>query len=73
MDDALSITLRRQLRRYLSRQMSLKQFVRWMAPRMATTKSTFADDLSNEVYLRLAEFTNGDWTEAEFGQILAFE
>jgi hypothetical protein len=66
-----SPTLRRQLRRYLSDDLTLKQFVRWLAPRMASSNPASAsDELVNEIYIRVAEFTNGDWTESELKQLL---
>lgn len=66
MADSLSITIRRQLRRYLQGGQSLREFVRWLAPRLESLdRDRDADDLAHEAYLRIAEYTNGDWTEDE--------
>ena len=66
MTDSLSITIRRQLRRYLTGDLALRDFVRWLASRMESLeRHPQADDLAQEIYLRLAEYTNGDWTEEQ--------
>lgn len=71
MSDALSITIRRQIRRYLSGELSLRQFTRWLASKMASVEGKAgAEDLAHEVYIRLAEYTNGDWTQDELKGLL---
>jgi hypothetical protein len=62
----LADTLRDRLRRYV-------EFDRWFVPatadvdRMDDPETT---DLAYEVLLRLAEFSNGDWTETELKDLL---
>lgn len=71
MSDALSITIRRQLRRYLSSELSLRQFMKWLAPRLVSIETKpAADDLAHEIYIRISEYTNGDWTEPELKRLL---
>jgi hypothetical protein len=72
MSDALSITIRRQLRRYLSGAMTLRQFTKWLAARLVVVeKQATAANLAHEIYIRISEYTNGDWTEDELKRLLA--
>jgi hypothetical protein len=69
----LADTLRDRLRRYVVGELSLVEFDRWFVPatadvdRMDDPETT---DLAYEVLLRLAEFSNGDWTETELKDLL---
>ena len=63
----LSLRIRRELSRYLTGQTSLRQFTKWLAPVTFTTlekpERRAESDLIAEIELRLAEYSNGDWTE----------
>jgi len=65
------VALRENLASYLAGDISLKHFSAffvtssWLVERLGETRE-FAD----EIYLRLAEFSNGDWDEDELKKIL---
>lgn len=64
----LDLAIREQLARYLAGEISLPEFQEWFVPRAWNIEkqgSPAAGDLAHEVELRLAEFSNGDWTEDE--------
>jgi hypothetical protein len=64
----LDLEIRHQLGRYLDREQSLREFVEWWAPRgwdIHRSGDPSAVALAGEVDLRLAEYTNGDWAEAD--------
>src|SRR5262249_41204885 len=66
--------LREWLNRYLAGEVSLTAFQEWFLPRAWTIEETGDGKLIQLVYdsqLALAEYTNGDWTEAELKELLA--
>jgi hypothetical protein len=61
------LEIREQLDRYLAGDQSLGEFREWFIPRCWDVLDGGEDRLQELVYdveLRLAEFTNGQWTEA---------
>jgi hypothetical protein len=69
----LNLRIREQLSRYLAGQMSLRRFATWLAPialESFETSDPQTEDLVAEIELRLAEYTNGDWTEEDLRQLL---
>ncbi len=73
MSDTLDFNIRQQLADYLAGNIALGQFEDWFFAE--TWNIDEADDqaLANLVYdikLRLAEFSHGDWTEAELRSML---
>jgi hypothetical protein len=58
-------TIREHLARYVRGALSLRELAAWIAPISleADKLSATARDLVYEVQLRLAEYSNGDWTE----------
>ena len=73
MASPLEQDIREQLRRYIDGQISLREFDAWFVPATRAVDRTGppeAIDLTYEVFLRLAEYSNGDWTEAELKDIL---
>jgi len=72
MSNDLAIQIRLSLSQYLAEELTLKQFLRRYLPVLATASTDGpADELVHEIYVRIAEYTNGDWTEAELREILA--
>ena len=68
MSYSLDYTVRERLAAYLADEISLSEFEDWFFPETWDIDQTDNLDLLNLVYsikLRLAEFSNGDWTEAE--------
>jgi hypothetical protein len=68
MTGAIDLEIRDWLARYLNGDLSLHQFEDWFVPvawNIEQTKNPKANELAGEVELRLAEFSNGHWTEAE--------
>ena len=68
MTHSLDFNIRERLAEYLADEISLRDFENWFFPE--TWDIDRLDDLAltNLVYgikLRLAEFSNGDWTETE--------
>ena len=64
----LEYSIRERLAAYLASQMTLSEFEDWFFPETWDIDQVGNLDLLNLVYgikLRLAEFSNGDWTEAE--------
>lgn len=64
----LDIQIREQLSRYLAHEISLDQFQDWFVSStwsVHQTANEIAIELSDEIELRLAEFSNGDWTAEE--------
>lgn len=60
--------------RYISREVSLREFQEWFVPRVWNIDSTgdaAAAQLAGRIELFLAEFSNGDWTEEELRQKLS--
>jgi hypothetical protein len=71
MPEDLAISIRRSLSRYLSNEQTLRQFLRGLTPKLARVGSDErADDVAHEIYIRVAEYTNGDWTESELKELL---
>ena len=73
MASPLEQAIQEQLRRYIDGQISLREFDAWFVPATRAVDRTGppeAIDLTYEVFLRLAEYSNGDWTEAELKDIL---
>lgn len=73
MSSPLDEAIREHLRRYVEGTESLRQFDDWFVPATADVDrsgSPEAIDLTYEVFLRLAEYSNGDWTEPQLKQIL---
>ena len=63
--------IRRRLSEYIAGDMTLKKFAAWFAPVVWGIGSAPAgsQDLAYELELRLAEYSNGDWTEAELRRL----
>ena len=69
----LDLEIKRELERYLARVMSLNEFSDWVAPitmDIEQSGSPAAIELVNEIQLRLAEFTDGYWTENQLRELL---
>jgi hypothetical protein len=65
--------IRDQLIRYLSGEISLQALSDWLVPYVLTLDQKTdpaAADLAFEIELRLAEYSNGDWTQDELRDIL---
>jgi hypothetical protein len=68
MTGGIDLEIRDRLARYLNDDISLHEFEEWFVPvawSIEQTQNANAIELAGEVELRLAEFSNGDWTEAE--------
>ena len=64
----LDAEIRDRVGQYLAGEQSLHEFLEWFIPVSADIDQSDdrrAEDLAGEILLRWAEFTNGDWTEAE--------
>lgn len=60
--------IREKLAKYLAEEISLSAFQEWFVPRawnIDKRGEPGAVELVHEIELRLAEFSNGDWTEDE--------
>ena len=73
MPSSVASTIRHQLARYLRGEITLRDFDAWFVP--ATWGVTQDDDpaaydLTNEIYLRLAEYSAGHRTEQEVQEML---
>lgn len=73
MPNSLSTAIRSRLSRYLAGEMALRAFDEWFV--LATLDVERSDDpaaeaLTWEIFLRLAEYSNGDCTEAELKSVL---
>jgi hypothetical protein len=69
----LDLDVKRQIERYLTRKTTLNDFKRWLAPvtmDVEQSRSPLAVDLVYEIQLRLAEFSDGYWTEDELRSLL---
>src|SRR5436190_23072936 len=70
----LSLQVRRQLARYIQGQLSLRQFKLWLSPISLTVfegpSDTDVAELVAEVELRMAEHSDGHWTEPELRRLL---
>lgn len=68
MPSLLGQTIRQRLARFLRGESSLFDFNAWFVPatwNVAYDDDPAAYDLTNELYLRIAEYANGHRTEAE--------
>lgn len=68
MPNTLDQEIRVQLARFLAGETDLETFEAWLTPatwEVEQSSNPAAQALSSELLLRLAEFTNGDWTEEE--------
>lgn len=73
MSHSLNFRIHEQLAEYVANQLSLCAFEDWFFPETWDIDDTDDPELINLVYaikLRLAEFSHGDWTEAELRQLL---
>jgi hypothetical protein len=71
MQAPLSLAIREQLANYLSGRLDLRAFNRWFAAAAWTVDGdpdVATRVLAYEIEHRLAEFSNGDWTEVELGR-----
>jgi hypothetical protein len=62
------VEIREQLHRYLSREISLSDFKRWFVPatwNIDRDEDLCTRELAADIDLRLAEFSQGHWTEEE--------
>lgn len=72
MQSILAFEIREQLARYLVGEISLDEFRQWFVPaawELEASDDVVANELSNQIFLSLAEYSNGDWTEAELNQL----
>ena len=68
MQSSLDHAIRERLARYLNGETPLRDFDAWFVPatwEVDQAQNPVAHDLTNEIYLRLAEYSNGHWTEPE--------
>ena len=68
MQSSLDHDIRERLAQYLRGETRLRDFDAWFVPatwEVDQERDPVAYDLTNEIYLRLAEYSNGHWTEAE--------
>jgi hypothetical protein len=73
MSSSLDFNIRERLATYLAKEISLHEFEDWLFPETWDVDQLGDLALTNLVYgikLRLAEFSNGDWTEDELRSLL---
>src|SRR5712692_6815584 len=73
MSYSLDFNIRERLATYLAKEISLHEFEDWFFPETWDVDQLGDLALTNLVYgikLRLAEFSNGDWTEDELRSLL---
>jgi hypothetical protein len=73
MSKTLDQLIQQELDRYLRDDISLAEFEAWLVPEtwdISPQADAAAHDLATAVTLRIAEFTSGDWTEAELRDAL---
>ncbi len=73
MSHSLNFRIHERLAEYVADQISLRVFEDWFFPETWDIDDTDNQELINLVYgikLRLAEFSHGDWTEAELRQLV---
>jgi hypothetical protein len=66
--ESLDIKIREWLARYLANEISIQEFQDRFVPttwEVEKSNDVPAIDLAHEIDLRMAEFSNGHWTEAE--------
>ena len=74
MTSGIDLEIRASLVRYLNDDMSLAEFEDWFVPvawGIERTGNRGAIELAGEIELRLAEFSNGHWSEPELRSKLA--
>jgi hypothetical protein len=74
MPDSLTQAIEARLERYLQREDSLADFEAWLVPEtwdISPQSDRAAHELATAITLRIAEFTNGDWTEDDLREALA--
>ena len=74
MADSLTKAIEARLERYLRREDSLADFEAWLVPEtwdISPQSDRAAQDFATAITLRIAEFTNGDWTEGQLREELA--
>jgi hypothetical protein len=74
MPDSLTKAIEARLERYLQGDESLAEFEAWLVPEtwdISPQSDRAAHELATAITLRIAEFTNGDWSEAELRDSLA--
>ena len=70
---SLESEIREHLVRCLAGENSLQAFVEWFSARTWDVEASgepAAEDLTADIELRLAEYTNGHWTEKELRSLL---
>lgn len=73
MTESLDQTIQMRLGWYLRGDLSLAEFEAWLVPAtwdLSPQSDSAAHELATAITLRIAEFTNGDWTEAELREEL---
>ena len=68
MQRSLDRAIREQLTNYLAGKISLPEFEEWFVPATWAVEQSgnpTAEELTSQILLDLAEFSNGDWTEEE--------
>ena len=74
MPDSLTQAIEARLERYLQRDDSLAEFEAWLVPEtwdLSPRSDRAAHELATAITLRIAEFTAGDWSEADLRTALA--
>lgn len=73
MQSPIEIEIHEWLGRYVGSEISLGEFRNWLIPRawnIEQDDDKAAEELAYEIELRLAEFSNGDWTEDDLKEML---
>jgi len=73
MNSNLDLIIRGELIRYLVGEISLRDFQNWFVSatwNLEETHNSLAQELASEIQLKLAEYTNGHWSEEELRRIL---
>lgn len=73
MPEALDQQIRARLAQYLAGDISLEDFEGWLTPaswELEEPGAAAAEALASAIMLKLAEFSNGDWTEEELRDAL---
>lgn len=68
MQTPVDLEIREQIARYLAGEQSLHELLEWLLPLSREGNRDAdreAEALTNEILLRWAEYTNGDWSEEE--------
>ena len=74
MPDSMTQAIDAHLERYLCGEESLAEFEAWLVPEtwdISPQEDRAAHELATAITLRIAEFTNGDWSEEELQEALA--